>query len=141
MDEALRELVDGWLAKASVDWKAAERLEPGHDEEGYDPVYYDAAVFHLQQAAEKTLKAYLAHGSIPFKKTHHLDQLLSLAAAADEDFTSLDDAAEILAPFAVEVRYPGEWGELSEKEYSEAKQAAEKITAFVIMRMAEADAP
>ena len=52
MDDALRELVDGWLAKADSDWKAADRLEPGHDETDYDPVYYDAAAFHLQQGAE-----------------------------------------------------------------------------------------
>ncbi|MFA5844787.1 MAG: HEPN domain-containing protein [Coriobacteriia bacterium] len=139
MDEALRELVDCWLAKASMDRKAAERLEPGDDEEGCDPSYLDAAAFHHQQAAEKTLKAYLAYKSTAFKKTHQLDKLLSLAATVDVDFDSLADAAETLAPFAVEIRYPGDWGEISREEYDEAKQAAEEIAGFVMERMKEID--
>ncbi|MDP2183789.1 MAG: HEPN domain-containing protein [Actinomycetota bacterium] len=137
MDEALRELVDGWLAKAETDWKAAGRLEPGDDEEDYDPVYYNVAAFHLQQAAEKTLKAFLARHSVAFMKTHHLDKLLGLAATVDVGFDSLADAAETLAPFAVEVRYPGDWDELSRDEYVEARQAAEKITETVMERMGD----
>lgn len=140
MDDALRELTAGWLAKASADRKAAARLEPTGDEEDYDPVFYDVAAFHLQQATEKTLKAYLAHHSILFKKTHHLEQLLRLAGEVDAGFGSLDDVAEVLAPFAVEIRYPGDWSELSAEEYSEAKQAAEQIIAFVSDRMGEREA-
>lgn len=135
MDDALRELVDGWLAKADMDWKAANRLEPGDDEVGYDPVHYDAAAFHLQQAVEKTLKAFLALHSVAFKKTHHLDRLLGLAATVDPKFDSLAEAAETLAPFAVEVRYPGDWGVLSEDEYAEAKQAADHIREQVLATM------
>jgi len=137
MDDALRELVSGWLAKASVDQKAAERLEPAGGEEDYDPAFYDAAAFHLQQAAEKTIKAYLARHSVSFKKTHHLDQLLSRAAGVDAGFGSLDDAAEALAPFAVEIRYPGDWSELTAEEYLEAKHAATGIITFVMQRLDE----
>ena len=136
MDEALRELVDGWLAKAETDWKAADRLEPSDDEEGYDPVYYDVAAFHLQQAAEKTLKAFLAQHSIAFRKIHDLDKLLGLAATVDPEFDSLAHAAETLAPFAVETRYPGDLGVLSQDEYAEAKRAAEDIRGLVVAVMA-----
>ena len=117
-----------------ADWKA-DRLEPGDDETDYDPAYYDAAAFHLQQGAEKTLKAFLAQHAVVFRKTHHLDKLLALAAAVNSEFDSLADAAETLAPFAVEVRYPGDWGELSVDEYAQAKHAAEAIRAVVMANM------
>ncbi len=135
MDDALRELVDGWLAKAEVDLKAAHRLEPQADEEDYEPAYLDAAAFHLQQAVEKTLKGYLASRSVGFRKIHDLGKLLSLAKEVDSDFDTIVAAADILAPFAVEVRYPGDWGELTSDEYAQAKAAAEEIVGFVSARL------
>ncbi len=56
MDDGIRELVDAWLTKAEYDLRAAERLVTDHDEVGYRPLYGAAAAFHLQQAAEQTLR-------------------------------------------------------------------------------------
>jgi hypothetical protein len=64
----------------------------------------------------------------------------NLAGEVDGGFGSLDDAAEVLALFAVEIRYPGDWSELSAEEYSEAKQAAEEIIALVLDRLGECEA-
>jgi HEPN domain-containing protein len=134
MGDGLRELVDAWLTKASSDVRAAERLEPRHDEEGYQPLY-NAAAFHLQQAAEKTLKAYLASRSVRFASIHDLSKLLALAATIEVGFNSLAGAAETLAPFAVEIRYPGDWDDLTRDEYVEVKHAAEEIVEFASKRL------
>lgn len=137
MDDALRELVDDWLTKASGDSKAAERLEPAEDEEDYDPVLFGRAAFYRQQAAEKSLKAYLSANALAFGKTHDLERLVRLAATIDDEFGTLSDSA--LAPFAVEIRYPGDWDELSKDEYKEIKEAAEQLVEFVMERIGEAD--
>jgi len=136
MDDALRELVDAWLAKASDDLRAAERLVPDEHEDGYQPLY-GAAAFHLQQAAEKTMKAYLASHSVRFAKIHDLSRLIALASTIDIGFDRLDGAAEARAPFSVEVRYPGDWDELTKDEYLQTKVAAEQVIELVAARMAE----
>lgn len=139
MDDALRELVEDWLTKASGDSRAAERLEPADEEEGYDPALYGRAAFYRQQAAEKSLKAFLSANALAFGKTHDLERLVRLAASIDDEFRTLSDSAEHLAPFAVEIRYPGDWDELSTAEYEEIKEAAEQIVEFVTERIHEDD--
>jgi HEPN domain-containing protein len=60
--------------------------------------------FHLQQAAEKALKAWLLLLAETPPRTHDLDYLLHRLAAHSEDvaaFRSLD----VLNPFAVQFRY------------------------------------
>jgi len=39
----------------------------------------------------------------------------------------------------VEIRYPGDWDDLTRDEYSEVKRAAEKMVAFVTERIEEID--
>jgi HEPN domain-containing protein len=134
MDDGLRELVDAWLTKASHDLRAADRLAPDDDEAGYEPLFSAAAV-HLQQAAEKTLKAYLASRSVRFASIHDLSKMLALAEAIEVGFSQLANAAETLAPFAVEIRYPGDWDDLTRDEYSEVKRAAEEIVEFARERL------
>jgi HEPN domain-containing protein len=134
MDDGLRELVDAWLTKAAHDLRAAERLAPDDDEGGYEPLL-SAAAFHLQQAAEKTLKAYLASRSVRFANIHDLSKLLALAVTVEVGFSQLASAAETLAPVAVEIRYPGDWDDLTRDEYSEVKRAAEEIVEFATERL------
>jgi HEPN domain-containing protein len=134
MDDGLRELVDAWLTKASHDVRAAGRLAPDDDEGGYEPLF-GAAAFHLQQAAEKTLKAYLASRSVRFANIHDLSKLLALAETIDVGFDQLANAADTLAPFAVEIRYPGDWDDLTRDEYSEVKRAAQEIVESVRERL------
>ena len=138
MDEGLRELVDAWLTKAGHDARAAERLVPDAPDVGYEPLY-GAAAFHLQQAAEKTLKAFLASRALRFANIHDLNKLLSLAESVEAGFDALADDAETLAPFAVEIRYPGDWDDLTRDEYSEVKRAAEELIELVAERMEEAE--
>jgi len=59
MDEAKRELVAGWLAKARHDLDSARKLAAG------DEPIFDTAIYHCQQAAEKPLKGLLVHCDQP----------------------------------------------------------------------------
>ena len=91
--------VELWLAKAAQDEWVVERLI--NDPETPDEILG----FHAQQAAEKLLKAALCARTIPFPRTHQLDELLDLAReqglAVPEELEDL----RYLSPFAVELRY------------------------------------
>ncbi|MHC4508135.1 MAG: HEPN domain-containing protein [Planctomycetota bacterium] len=69
----------------------------------------DAAGFHLQQAVEKSLKAWLALKGIDYPRTHDLNPLLGLLEDRDENVERFWTLLE-LNPFAVQFRYelPGE---------------------------------
>ena len=70
--------------------------------------------FHGQQAVEKMLKAVLAAGRIPYRRTHDLVELIDLLRDAGLPFPEELDEVRRLTPFAVEFRYddlPEETGE------------------------------
>jgi HEPN domain-containing protein len=64
----------------------------------------DGAGFHLQQAAEKALKAWLALKRIDYPRTHDLNPLLGLLEDEGESVESFWSLLE-LNPFAVQFRY------------------------------------
>lgn len=68
-DPALVVEVRGWLLKASKDLGAADF------EMTADPPFADDILFHAQQAAEKSLKAFLSWHRVPFRETHNLVEL------------------------------------------------------------------
>lgn len=129
MDDPKAEVVRAWLAKAQEDLLAAEWLLMRPDS-------LPASVsFHAQQAAEKSLKAYLAWHEQPFGKTHSLVALVARCLALDPDFEMLRRSATILTPYAVDSRYPGDLPELSVAEAQEALALAEDVWEFVLIRL------
>jgi HEPN domain-containing protein len=105
-EQVLRQLVEQWLAKAEVDYRTAQRLA------GDAEPIRESVAFHCQQAVEKFLKAVLVRHQIEFPKTHNLEQLLSLMAPVAPDLAASLDEIEILTPYGVDVRYPGDLPEL-----------------------------
>lgn len=87
------------LAKAAQDELAARRLAavPGIGDE--------VVGFHLQQAAEKRLKAALAFHGISYRRTHDLVELMDLLAAEGHALPEALESLQDLTPFAVEYRY------------------------------------
>ena len=65
----------------------------------------DVICFHLQQAAEKILKAYLQANSIEFPRTHDLDALLDICAETTDQFEPYRNRLEVFIPYAVMLRY------------------------------------
>jgi HEPN domain-containing protein len=69
--------------------------------------YYIVA-FHCQQAIEKYLKALLICHKIDFPKTHDLVKLLDLSKEKDSFLNGVRKELNLLNPFAVGFRYPGD---------------------------------
>jgi len=115
-----------WLQKAKNDLLSAQILMK------HEPPVLDTASFHCQQAVEKVLKAFLVWKGVSFEKVHSLTYFSDLCEAQEPRFGSLRERAEALAPYAVEIRYPGEVMEVSRKEAQEALATAEAVWDFVI---------
>ncbi|MCB1144995.1 MAG: HEPN domain-containing protein [Leptospiraceae bacterium] len=67
--------------------------------------YLEMANFHLQQAAEKLLKSYLASKEIEFPRTHDLDAIYNLCLPTNIEFKKFENLGELFNEFAVLVRY------------------------------------
>jgi HEPN domain-containing protein len=93
--------IQEWLDKARIDLDVAELLLPRDDR------LLDTAGFHAQQAAEKALKAFLAHRRKSFQRLHDLVYLVDLCVAEDPFFAAFSRPLGALTPFAVFQRYPG----------------------------------
>src|SRR5262245_31008608 len=104
--------------EARLDLAAATRLVAGH------PPLTGAAVFHAQQAAEKSWKALLAWHATPFRKTHDLKELGQPLAQHDPGLHELIRRAASLTPFAWLFRYPGESDEPTLEEARAALDVA-----------------
>ena len=62
--------------------------------------------FHLQQASEKALKAWLALVGRRYPRTHDLEELLDLLGSSGEA-TGFFRALAVFTPYAVEFRHEG----------------------------------
>jgi HEPN domain-containing protein len=82
MDESTTELVRDWLTRASHDLQAARILATAGD-----PLL-DVAIYHCQQAAEKTVKAWLQSKDDPFPKTHDIEELVRPATKLNAGFNN-----------------------------------------------------
>lgn len=124
-----------WLEKAVQDLQSAKWLLSSPD------ALYNAVGFHCQQAAEKTLKAFLAWQDEPFEKTHSLVALVGKCLSFDQDFQGLRQAAVTLTPYAVAFRYPGDLPELTLEEAERAYILAEKVWEFLILKLPQETHP
>jgi len=118
-----------WLVKAQEDLSAAD-LTAHHL-----PPLLSSATFHAQQAAEKALKAFLVWHDTPFRYTHNLVGLTAQCAGIDGAFAILNDAADLLTPYAVRFRYPSDLTGPTVSEVEAALQAAREVVAFVRARL------
>lgn len=90
-----------WLSFAQKDARAAKAILEA------DGTLTEPVGFHIQQAIEKTLKAYIIGQGQKAPHTHNIEQLLD--ECGDEPI--LNDLRDVLVPttfFAVAIRYPGE---------------------------------
>jgi HEPN domain-containing protein len=91
-----------WVEKAEADYAAALLLRRSRKKHSRDIV-----CFHLQQCAEKYLKARLEEAGIAVAKTHDLEKLLDLALPVEPLWSTLRPALAAITDYAMEVRYPG----------------------------------
>ena len=128
-EQVIWDLLQGWLRKAEEDFHVARELMER------DRVSYTPVGFHGQQAAEKFLKGLLTRHQIPFPKTHDIEELLVLAEKAAPGIHAELRDAEILSPYGVEIRYPGDRPDLNQSQGAEAVRLAGLVQAAVMQRL------
>ena len=128
MADNLARLTRDWLTKATHDLQNARIVSAAAD------APLDTAIYHCQQAAEKSLKDWLAWRGITLVKTHDLIQLVADAADVNPDFVKFEKPAEILTPYVSAFRYPGLTDEPmpSRAEFDAALEHAQAIYDFVL---------
>jgi HEPN domain-containing protein len=118
-----------WLLIAQEDLASAKLLanEP-----------FMTALFHIQQCAEKALKAYIVLKKNSFIKTHDLGKLVDICMEMDEDFETLRFLAAVLTPYETAGRYPSsDFVRLSIEEIEKIIAQSEFIFNFVIQRISK----
>ena len=115
--------------------KAAEDIGAGSlDLEAPTPFTADA-VFHAQQAVEKTLKAFLTWHGQAFRKTHNLEEVGEQCLRIDGTLRDLIDRAAPLTEYAWKYRYPGEQARPTKAEAAESLAIAEEAYESVLVRL------
>ncbi len=118
-----------WLAIVQIDLRSAKVLV----KEGL----FTTVVYHCQQAAEKSLKGYLAFQKQDIIKSHDLVKLVGLCVKFEKDFGKLREATEQLNSYSSQFRYPTEF---ETPEFVDAEMAikhAQSIMNFVAKKIAE----
>jgi HEPN domain-containing protein len=122
-----RDLVQSWLRKAESDLSAIRLCVKAN-------TALDTACFHAQQAVEKYLKAYLTAVEAEFPFIHNLEQLVDVCMEKDASFVQINPLAQSLTPYAVELRYDGDFWP-SRDTAVEALHAADTAKAFILSRL------
>lgn len=118
-----------WLGKANMDLKAA-----AHELTAVPP-FTAVAVFHAQQAAEKSLKGFLTWHDVPFRKTHDLAEIGRQCVAIDSSLESLLMRSATLTQYSWRFRYPGEPQEPSLAEAEHAIALAREVYEALMPRL------
>jgi HEPN domain-containing protein len=113
-----------WLEKAEDDLQVYNLIVKDEN------TYLAIAGFHLQQTAEKYMKAFLEYNSIAFAKSHDIEYLLQLCSQADSSFAEINFIN--LTDYAVDLRYPGDMQPPSKSELEQAYKSVQKIKHLVI---------
>ncbi len=130
-DPALSAETREWLKKAASDLSCAK-----HALTASPPLLGDV-VYHCQQAAEKSFKAFLVWHNVVFRKTHSLEEIGEQCLDLDPTLRDVVDQAVPLTEYAWKFRYPGEQEEPFEGEAKEAFLVSGKVYEAVTARLPE----
>ncbi len=131
MDRFNKVLIKEWVNKAEGDFAAALALNKSKRKNKF----YFVIAFHCQQTIEKYLKALLISRKIDFPKSHDLIQLLNLLKIKDPLLEGIKKELNILNPFAIDFRYPGE--DIEPKEAKEVLKVAKRLVIILKKRLKE----
>jgi len=122
--------VRAWIENAKEDLRAVEVDLKA------DPPLVGAAGFHVQQAAEKAMKGFLAWHDRPFGKTHDLVVLANACLAVDRSLESFVPEVSPLTEYIWRSRYPGRVAdELGIEEVREGEAVARRLYAAILQRL------
>ena len=124
-----------WLEKVGLDLRGAAV------DLGAEPPLVEDALFHCQQAVEKSLKAFLIWHDTPFRKTHSLEELGRECCAIDPTLGSVVDEAVPLTEYAWAFRYPGEAPAPDTEEGGSSLRIARRMVEAIVARFPEEAVP
>jgi len=119
-------MVKEWLTLADEDLRLA-----GLTLKDTEPVYW-AAAFHCQQAAEKSLKAFLAYNEYHVEKTHDIEFLVKLCMKIIPKMEQFIETGAALSEYAVDTRYPAAKFEITKIKAEKAMETARSIYEFIL---------
>jgi len=120
----LRSILCAWVRKAEHDLEAAAVvLKTGRK------APTDTICFHVQQCAEKYLKALLVLHGIPFPKTHDISELVASLPAKCRPPLEIEVQRQ-LTRYATISRYPGDYPEPTLTEAREAVRTVRRVRAW-----------
>ena len=122
-------LVEQWLSRAQ------SNLDRARAGKICNTILYEDLCYDCQQAVEKSLKALLIGNDKVSPHTHIIARLLE---TLEKEGISVPDnlkPASDLTEYAVHTRYPGLYEPVTEDDYREALAIAERIHAWVIIKL------
>jgi HEPN domain-containing protein len=121
MDESLE-----WLRIAKSNLAHGKKIDKKDLAPFGGDILYEELCYDFQQSTEKSFKALLVFNRIKFDRTHNIAELIDLLT---ENGIKIPDElldAATLTIYAIQIRYPGDIRQISEKDYQEALEIAEK---------------
>ena len=127
MESLFMQVHKHWLLIAQEDLNSAKHLVS---------TPYMTSLFHIQQCAEKSLKAYLVFKKEKLIKTHDLVKLVDFCIVNNVFFEELRLHAAILTPYETAGRYPDStFIKPSQEKILKLIERSESIFNFVIQRV------
>ena len=93
------------------------------------------SLFHIQQCAEKSLKAFLVAHQAPIIKTHDLSKINKACTNINQDFAAFIIEADILSELETAGRYPDSLVYPSPEDIERFIAIAEDVFRFVLRRV------
>jgi len=121
--------ISEWTRLAEMDISTAR-----HMFDTFHPKPLEIVCFHSQQAAEKTVKGFLASRGILPPKTHDMQTLIEKCIEIDAGFDDIYEEATTLTNYAVHLRYPTEL-DLIEQDAIQAIHNADKVMSYVMSKL------
>lgn len=122
---------NAWLGKAETDLRAA-----AHELTAVPPLSGDA-VFHAQQAAEKSMKGFLTWHDVAFRKTHDLAEIGRQCTGLVASLEPVLIRSAELTQYAWRFRYPGEPQEPSREEADRAIALAREVYEAIVTLLSQ----
>jgi len=127
------ELVKEWIKRVKSNLTRTKAGKISQD------ILFEDLCFDAQQCAEKSLKSLLISLDVEFPWIHEIDVLFDLIAKSGIEIPDDLKRAVILTRYAVHTRYPGLAEPVSEENYQEASDLAEKVFSWVSKILEEAE--
>ena len=89
--------------------------------------YLEEYCYNAQQAAEKAVKAVMILRDVEFPYTHNLRRLFDVLESSGEKMSEQVRRAEVLTEYAVVLRYPIDYKEVSEETCRDLVAIAESV--------------